>query len=84
MELIDSVFPSILKNIRKYLEKKPSNTTQILFTGHAIAPRIGNEQFSRFANILITHHRITHGNDHVPHSPLAKLGWNNFGIEIWT
>ncbi|KAG9300563.1 hypothetical protein G9A89_000083 [Geosiphon pyriformis] len=124
MELIDSVFPSILENIRKYLEKKPSKTTQILFTGHAIggayasivgirwtmqryvilklkswpeidmngigqhiitfgAPRIGNREFSRFANMLITHHRITHGNDHVPHFPLAKLGWNHFGIEIW-
>ncbi|KAG9307849.1 hypothetical protein G9A89_023414 [Geosiphon pyriformis] len=55
--------------------------------GHHIitfgAPRIGNSRFSRFANNAIRHHRITHGNDHVPHFPSDPLKWNHFGFEIW-
>ncbi|KAG9302987.1 hypothetical protein G9A89_007694 [Geosiphon pyriformis] len=47
------------------------------------APRIGNSRFSKFANSVISHHRITHGNDHVPHSPLDPLKWYHFGFEIW-
>ncbi|KAG9296484.1 hypothetical protein G9A89_015076 [Geosiphon pyriformis] len=47
------------------------------------APRIGNIQFSEMANRLITHHRITHGNDYVPHFPLASKGRKHFGFEIW-
>ncbi|KAG9286917.1 hypothetical protein G9A89_000046 [Geosiphon pyriformis] len=47
------------------------------------APRIGNNQFSNFANDIITHHRITHGNDHVPHFPRDLLKWKHFGFEIW-
>ncbi|KAG9298594.1 hypothetical protein G9A89_006583 [Geosiphon pyriformis] len=121
LELIESTFPTILKNIRKYLQKNPK-TIQIFFIGHALAyasiagirwameeyaitksnlwpeidmevigaqiitfgaPRIGNSRFSKFANMVVPHHRITHGNDHVPHSPLTPLEWNHFGFEIW-
>ncbi|KAG9307847.1 hypothetical protein G9A89_023412 [Geosiphon pyriformis] len=123
LEIIESVFPSILEKMRELLKIKPE-TRQIFFVGHAIggayasiaglrwaiqryeitqlnlwpeinmdemgqhiitfgAPRIGNSRFSRFANGVIDHHRITHGNDHVPQSPLDPLKWNHFGFEIW-
>ncbi|KAG9285744.1 hypothetical protein G9A89_003423 [Geosiphon pyriformis] len=47
------------------------------------APRIGNNAFSVGLNRVIYHYRITYGNDHVPHFPLAARGWKHFGIEIW-
>ncbi|KAG9297456.1 hypothetical protein G9A89_020857 [Geosiphon pyriformis] len=123
LEIIESLFPRILENIRECLKKSPK-ATQIFFVGHAIggayasiagirwamqrylitesnlwpeidmkdmgqqvitfgAPRIGNSRFSRFANDVIAHHRITHGNDHAPQFPLDRLKWNHFGFEIW-
>ncbi|KAG9287071.1 hypothetical protein G9A89_023036 [Geosiphon pyriformis] len=47
------------------------------------ALRIGNRRFSRFANKVVPHHCITHGNNHVPYSPWYPLKWNYFGFEIW-
>ncbi|KAG9286637.1 hypothetical protein G9A89_005405 [Geosiphon pyriformis] len=47
------------------------------------APRVANKEFSLTLNKLIYHYRITHGNDHVPHFPMASMGWKHFGIEIW-
>ncbi|KAG9297486.1 hypothetical protein G9A89_020888 [Geosiphon pyriformis] len=84
LETIEPIFPRILENIHEFLKKSPK-AMEIFFVGHAIrgAPRIGNSRFSRFANGLIKHHRITHGNDHVPHSPSDPLNWNHFGSEVW-
>ncbi|KAG9293337.1 hypothetical protein G9A89_007583 [Geosiphon pyriformis] len=47
------------------------------------APRVGNKEFSESANMEIDHYRITYGNDHVPHFPLASMGWKHFGYETW-
>ncbi|KAG9294333.1 hypothetical protein G9A89_001838 [Geosiphon pyriformis] len=47
------------------------------------APRVGNPEFRISGNKAIYHYRITHGNDHVPHFPLATMGWKHFGHEIW-
>ena len=45
-------------------------------------PRIGNDVF---ANSIygITHHRITHGNDIVPHLPEKILGFVHTSNEVW-
>jgi predicted lipase len=45
-------------------------------------PRIGNDRFVESAKD-ITHYRITHHDDIVPHVPEEILGYRHTGAEIW-
>ena len=45
-------------------------------------PRIGNDRFAETAK-HITHYRITHANDIVPHLPEEVFGYRHTETEIW-
>lgn len=45
-------------------------------------PRIGNAKFAESAN-PITHFRITHADDIVPHIPEEVLDYRHTGVEVW-
>jgi predicted lipase len=45
-------------------------------------PRIGNDRFAESSKD-ITHYRITHHDDIVPHVPEEVLGYRHAGSEIW-
>jgi len=46
------------------------------------SPRIGNDRFAETAK-HITHYRITHANDIVPHLPEEVFGYRHTETEIW-
>ena len=45
-------------------------------------PRIGNAKFAESAN-AITHFRVTHADDIVPHIPEEVFGYRHTGVEVW-
>lgn len=45
-------------------------------------PRIGNAKFAESAN-AITHFRVTHADDIVPHIPEEVIGYRHTGVEVW-
>ena len=45
-------------------------------------PRIGNSAFAKSAE-NITHYRITHADDIVPHLPEEVFGYRHTGTEVW-
>jgi hypothetical protein len=45
-------------------------------------PRIGNSKFAETAS-AISHLRVTHADDIVPHIPEELLGYKHTGIEVW-
>ena len=45
-------------------------------------PRIGNAEFAKSAE-NITHYRITHHNDIVPHLPEEVFGYRHTNSEVW-
>ena len=61
-----------------YHSQANSNVTAYTFG----KPRIGNDRFAESAK-GITHYRITHHDDIVPHVPEELLGYRHTGSEIW-
>ncbi|KAG9293344.1 hypothetical protein G9A89_007590 [Geosiphon pyriformis] len=77
---VELLFPELKRAILEYWHDPSVDERSVLgFIGHGL---VGNKNLHQERFLKVTHYRVTYGNDHVPHFPLASMGWKHFGNEI--